>query len=121
MVSHDDNDNTGGMQAVLDAVPVGWVRTSLALDDVQLRGAASALRCVRGSAWQWDGVRFALLHPAAESYNQANVKDNDRSCVLRVEAAGGRIAESGDRVTIDLPAVTESTSPAARPPAGARG
>jgi len=39
----------------------------------------------------------------------------------RVEAAEGRLDESGDLLTIDLPAVSAETSPAARRPAGARG
>jgi GAF domain-containing protein len=39
----------------------------------------------------------------------------------RVEAAEGRLDESGDLLTIDLPALTVETSPRARPPAGARG
>ena len=39
----------------------------------------------------------------------------------RVEAAEGRLDESGDLLTIDLPALIVETSPRARPPAGARG
>jgi signal transduction histidine kinase len=39
----------------------------------------------------------------------------------RVEAAEGLLDESGDLLTIDLPAVSAPTSPAARRPAGARG
>jgi hypothetical protein len=39
----------------------------------------------------------------------------------RVEAAGGRLSESGDRLMIELPAVTLPTSPPARPAASARG
>jgi competence protein ComEC len=96
VVSHDDSDHTGGVQSVLDALPASWVRTSLALDDPRLRRAQRRLRCTRGGSWEWDGVRFALLHPAAESYNHGNVKDNDRSCVLRVEAAAGALLIAAD-------------------------
>lgn len=39
----------------------------------------------------------------------------------RVEATGGRLAEEGDRLTIELPAVTGTTSRPATPAAGARG
>jgi competence protein ComEC len=96
VVSHDDIDHAGGMRAVLDALPVTWVRTTLAPDDARLRSAARVMRCVRGSAWQWDGVRFALLHPSVQSYNQPSVKDNERSCVLRIEAAAGSLLIAAD-------------------------
>jgi competence protein ComEC len=96
VVSHDDTDHTGGMQAVLAALPVGWVRSPLAADDARLSGAQRAVRCERGTAWEWDSVRFALLHPSPESYNRADIKDNDRSCVLRVDAPAGSLLVAAD-------------------------
>jgi competence protein ComEC len=41
-------------------------------------------------------VRFEILHPTRSSYDDHGVKDNDRSCVLKVEAAGGRALLPGD-------------------------
>lgn len=45
--------------------------------------------CRAGQGWQWDGVRFDLLHPTPEDVASAR-KPNALSCVLRVEDAQGR-------------------------------
>src|SRR6185503_18870491 len=90
IVSHDDDDHWGGAASVLQAVPVEWMLTSLPdLDPLVLLGGPAG-RCEAGQSWEWDGVRFAMLHPTRASYGDRSVKDNDRSCVLKVEAAGGR-------------------------------
>jgi competence protein ComEC len=46
-------------------------------------------RCRAGQSWQWDGVRFDMLHPLAEDFAQPH-KPNAVSCVLRVQSKGGR-------------------------------
>jgi competence protein ComEC len=43
---------------------------------------------------QWDGVRFAILHPAGEV--TVRRKSNDRSCVLRVSAGAASMLLTGD-------------------------
>lgn len=96
VVSHDDTDHTGGMASVLEALPVGWVSSSMAPSDARLAPARERVRCQAGQRWQWDGVRFVVLHPQAQGYNYAGTKDNDRSCVLRVAAAGGSILLTAD-------------------------
>jgi competence protein ComEC len=55
-----------------------------------------ALRCEAGQQWEWDGVRFEVLHPARDSYQDPAIRENDRSCVLRVEAGGRRILLPAD-------------------------
>jgi len=55
--------------------------------------AAGTRRCARGMAWEWDGVRFEMLHPAPAS---AARRRNDESCVLRVTTAGGAMLLTGD-------------------------
>jgi competence protein ComEC len=90
IVSHDDDDHWGGAASVLQAVPVGWTLTSLPDLDPLVLLAGPAGRCEAGQRWEWDGVRFEVLHPTHASYGDRSVKDNDRSCVLKVEAAGGR-------------------------------
>lgn len=99
MLSHGDNDHTGGAASVLRAQP-----------QAALRGAASpewpaAVRqavvpCAAGQRWAWDGVRFEVLHPlpdramAPPQRTAPRRKDapNTRSCVLRIEAADGAAA-----------------------------
>jgi len=87
MVSHADNDHAGGAAAVADAFP----------DAVRYAGEPERMTlpmqaCRAGQAWQWDGVRFRVLWPASD----APAKNNDRSCVLLVEGAHGRLLLSGD-------------------------
>ena len=96
VVSHDDADHSGGLLSVLQAVPADWVATSVPRDEPALALAASVRRCVRGEAWEWDGVRFALLHPSEESYAVSGIRDNDRSCVLHVRAPGGSVLLTAD-------------------------
>jgi competence protein ComEC len=95
IVSHDDIDHTGGAISVLQALPVGWLATSLPeLDPLPLFSDHS-FRCYSGQQWEWDGVRFEVLHPSRSSYERA-MKDNDRSCVLRITAAGRTVLLTGD-------------------------
>jgi competence protein ComEC len=96
IVSHDDSDHSGGTVSLLQAVPVGWVASSVPADSPALALAAKRVRCFAGQAWEWDGVRFEMLHPGWASYNLAAIRDNDRSCVLRVVAAGGGVLLTAD-------------------------
>jgi competence protein ComEC len=61
-----------------------------------LVGAARRHRaCEDGQRWTWDGVDFAVLHPAPGDA-PAGAKPNARSCVLRVSAPGGSVLLPGD-------------------------
>jgi competence protein ComEC len=96
IVSHDDSDHSGGTVSVLQALPVAWVASSLPARSPQLALAPRQLRCFAGQHWEWDGVRFEMLHPSWASYNVPATRDNDRSCVLRVVAAGGSVLLTAD-------------------------
>jgi competence protein ComEC len=85
IVSHADNDHSGGALAVLAAFPHADV---LEGPDVRLPGHV----CTRGERWQWDGVRFAILHPPPD----AEPLGNESSCVLEVEARAGSVLITGD-------------------------
>ncbi len=81
IISHGDNDHSGGLAAVWRAFPMarvfapeGWAREGMGW-------------CQRAQSWQWDGVKFRILHPPPW-YPYLR---NDSSCVLRVET-GGRVA-----------------------------
>ncbi|HSQ05674.1 MAG TPA: ComEC/Rec2 family competence protein, partial [Burkholderiales bacterium] len=96
IVSHDDADHHGGAESVLQAVPVAWLMSSLPdLDPLPLQ-AQDAVRCFSGQQWTWDGVRFEVLHPARGSYDEGGIRDNDRSCVLRITTAGGSVLLPAD-------------------------
>jgi competence protein ComEC len=97
VVSHDDIDHTGGMMSVLEALPVGWVSSSLRADDARFAAVTQRLRCEAGQRWVWDGVSFFVLYPEAQDYNERpRDSDNDRSCVLRIATAGGSLLLTAD-------------------------
>lgn len=96
IVSHADTDHSGGVASVLGALPVAAVTSSMA--DPARSGASAPrwTRCVAGERWDWDGVGFEILHPAASAYADAKRTSNDLSCVLAVTSAGGRVLLTGD-------------------------
>jgi competence protein ComEC len=86
IVSHADNDHAGGAPTVVRAFPAADV---LVGPDVV---TPAGRRCERGQTWQWDGVRFELLHPSGATA----VRGNDSSCVLKATARGGSLLVTGD-------------------------
>jgi len=94
VLSHRDTDHTGGAAAVLAQQGAASLLSSLAPDHAlqTLRGSG---RCEAGQAWNWDGVRFEVLHPAAADYAAAG-RANTLSCVLRVAGAGSAALLAGD-------------------------
>lgn len=80
MISHADKDHSGGADAL---------RRLLRVQDE--RGALTSKPCRDGEAWEWDGVRFLLLHPDDEPRS-----DNNSGCVLRVEVGDTALLLSAD-------------------------
>ncbi|HET9652926.1 MAG TPA: MBL fold metallo-hydrolase, partial [Usitatibacter sp.] len=99
VVSHADDDHAGGALSIAKSRDPPWLLTSLAPDDPLHDAFDHSVRCEAGLRWRWDDVDFAVLHPAREAYAPAPRrprKENDRSCVLRVAAAGGAALLTGD-------------------------
>ncbi|MGQ0510625.1 MAG: DNA internalization-related competence protein ComEC/Rec2 [Betaproteobacteria bacterium] len=92
VVTHNDIDHSGGAASVLQALEVDRFLSSLP-ERSPLLALAPAQRCVAGQAWDWDGVRFEVLHPAAGARER---RTNNLSCVLRVAARGGAMLLTGD-------------------------
>ena len=100
-VTHNDLDHTGGAISVLDNLPVGELLSSLPEGHPVLGFAQQARPCLRGQAWDWDGVRFEVLHPEAADLaavpGARGLRTNDLSCVLRIVSQGGaRMLLTGD-------------------------
>jgi len=91
VVSHNDTDHSGGMASVLDEVSTDWLLSSLP-EPVE---AVRNLQCFAGQTWVWDGVKFEVLSPEQWSY-QLQVKDNNRSCVIKVTSKSGSVLLAGD-------------------------
>ncbi|MDR2219494.1 MAG: DNA internalization-related competence protein ComEC/Rec2 [Methylobacillus sp.] len=96
MISHDNMDHSGGAASIFSAMPVGWLASSLPPESDLHALARRDMRCFAGQNWTWDGVHFEVLHPAPESYDLVKLKDNDRSCVLKVSSAYGSVLLTGD-------------------------
>lgn len=99
MVSHNDNDHSGGMASVLTLMPVGWLDSSLPEDAVgyiRQPETLEKMQCYAGQSWVWDDVAFEVLHPSLESYDNLRRKDNYRSCVLKVTSQSGSLLLTGD-------------------------
>jgi competence protein ComEC len=100
IISHQDSDHSGGARSLLQTVPVDWVASSLPADNTIVlqrpTDGSPTLRCVAGQHWEWDGVRFAILHPPASHYEDTRHKTNDLSCVVRVDSVFGSALLTGD-------------------------
>ena len=96
IVSHDDNDHSGGLQSVLRDIPTGWLLHGLPDTSPLLQAAPLPRHCYRGQQWQWDGVRFEILNPPATAYAESGRRDNDYSCVLKVSQGGQSLLITGD-------------------------
>ena len=96
VVSHGDLDHTGGALAVLGEQRVGWVASSLEGGHAIVRAARRHLRCTAGQHWEWDGVRFEMLHPPAPIYADPKPKANARSCTVRISNGRTAILLAGD-------------------------
>jgi competence protein ComEC len=94
IVTHNDNDHAGGAASVTENFEVDALLSSLPARHPLLGNVAGARRCATGESWEWDGVRFAILHPQDASA-QAR-KSNDLSCVLKVSAGGRSMLLTGD-------------------------
>jgi len=99
VISHADKDHEGGAASVLAALPVTILKSSLPFEHALSAQAVAQEPCRDGDAWDWDGVRFDMLHPGAEPLSR---KTNDVSCVLRVTAGGRSML-----LTSDIEAVSE--------------
>lgn len=96
IVTHDDSDHSGGAISVLDAVPVGWLASSLPAGSPILPHAQKSLPCFAGQTWEWDGVRFDMLHPAQESHADEHLKKNARGCTLKITSLYGSVLLPAD-------------------------
>ncbi len=93
VVSHIDGDHAGGADAVQAAHPKARWLSSYDPDPER--------RCVAGQHWDWDGVRFEVLHPHPQHFDETGkgrLSTNDMSCVLLV-TAGEQSAWLGGDIT----------------------
>lgn len=86
VVSHGDNDHSGGYAAVATRYAPARILTSAA------EKIPNAQSCQAGQTWHWDGVRFAVLWPPADT----KLRGNQASCVVKITSRYGGLLLSGD-------------------------
>lgn len=90
VLSHDDRDHVGGYQSISNDFSIE--RLTVMPGSRYLADSGEASACRSGDFWQWDGVEFRFLHPDTPGA----MKENDRSCVLRISGPGGSVLLAGD-------------------------
>jgi len=85
IISHQDSDHSGGAHSVMQMQAQADILTSIGHAH-PLRKLHAMQDCMAGQHWEWDGVKFSILHPQANDY-AIQRKPNAMSCVLRIESA----------------------------------
>ena len=93
ILTHEDMDHIGGALTVLESVEVASLSSSLPPAHALNTLVAGPRRCLAGAAWEWDGVRFELVHPPSTG---ERLRRNNQSCVLRIASGGGAMLLTGD-------------------------
>src|SRR5690606_31195857 len=94
LLSHRDTDHTGGAAAVLAMQPGAALLGTLEAGH-PLRALRPQQPCAAGLQWEWDGVRFAVLHPQPGQAVEG-ARPNTVSCVLRVDNGRTSALLAGD-------------------------
>ena len=86
VISHSDSDHAGDLQGFVEAVEVEKIVAGEALESPRPYDL-----CQSGQRWQWQQTTFEFLSPGIHA-----VKDNNASCVLRVEHGENTLLLTGD-------------------------
>ena len=121
VVSHVDQDHSGGLHGIIDDLPVARLLTGTPPEMKSRFGLQQPVRsCHDYPAWRWDGVDFSFL-PNAGNWRGTN----NRSCVLLIKGRhrlllpgdiessreSRLVAEHGSRLESDVLVVPHHGSP----------
>ncbi|MDH3615730.1 MAG: DNA internalization-related competence protein ComEC/Rec2 [Gammaproteobacteria bacterium] len=88
VVSHADNDHSGGVRAVHEYAEIG----ATLVGETLRQSSLPTFPCVAGQHWEADGVHFRILHPHRDSPHEGN----DSSCVLLISVGPHSLLLTGD-------------------------
>lgn len=88
IISHADNDHSGGANTILNALPVNQISSS-AWPWAEL---TNGHYCEAEQSWTWDQVQFQILSPPNTHFNS----ENDNSCVLKISNKQQQFLLTGD-------------------------
>ncbi len=114
VLSHRDTDHVGGAAALLRALPVAGMASSLGPAHPLLQAGAPHQPCQAGQRWVWDGVGFEFLHPPESDLARSALKPNALSCVLKVSGAQGSALLTGDIEALQEGALVRTQAKALR-------
>ncbi len=86
MISHGDQDHSGGLPSLLSRYPDVPVISGTKLPEFE----GTWVKCQPGDHWDWDGVNFQVM--AGGDYKRSN----DASCVLKVTVGTDSLLLPGD-------------------------
>jgi len=95
IISHADNDHAGGAEYLLQKIAVQQLLYGGRAEDFAFDLPPHAQNCRAGQRWQWNQLRFEILHPAGDYH-----KTNQQSCVLKITGSDYSVLLTGD---IDQP------------------
>lgn len=96
IVSHADSDHSGGALSILTSLPVQSLLGSLEENHPIKLAIADYQHCRAGDTWWWEGVHFAILHPAQRKTSASKRNRNESSCVLKITARHGSVLLPAD-------------------------
>ena len=88
ILSHDDNDHSGGAKAILSAYP----EIELITPSRKNYGETHRTFCLQGKQWSWRGIDFKVLSPAQIT----DRAENPQSCVILFTDGQYQILLTGD-------------------------
>lgn len=91
MVSHGDNDHSGGATSLLENFQIDSILSSVPAF-FSFSPNTSIQKCQTGQFWQWDGIKFEVLYPD----QQSPFTGNNNSCVMRVCVQQNCVLLTGD-------------------------
>ena len=87
LLSHGDQDHAGGVALLADSIDISDI-----VSGEPDRTGMDHRRCSHEDSWQWDDVRFDVLHPMATD----SLRGNDASCVLQIDNGASVVLLTGD-------------------------
>lgn len=86
VISHSDNDHSGGAQVVVDQFAVSGILAGQP-SELNLEWPKPKITaCQAGQSWAWDGVDFTVIWPEKGLERKGLDKDNNQSCVLHIQS-----------------------------------
>ncbi|WP_116631518.1 DNA internalization-related competence protein ComEC/Rec2 [Pasteurella langaaensis] len=91
ILSHDDNDHSGGATTILQQFPQAKLMTA----SYKNYGKTDRTFCQAGEQWTWQGLIFSILSP----YGTVERADNPHSCVILLSDGKHHVLFTGDADT----------------------